>query len=145
VVEETIYPQPVKTDSTTPSTDAIVTYGPYYRMANWTDNQAKPVVVRTGTYSGFGWEHLRRHNVSIAMLQKTTKFPKTREPQGSAIVYRTPANEYICSWGVCRISRSMMVRVVVENTRMSDGYQKGVITAYCEGPHICPDWVRRVA
>ena len=35
----------------------------------------------------------------------------------------------------------MAVKVVIENTRMSDGKQKGLITGYCLGVTVCPQWV----
>ncbi|WP_270366096.1 hypothetical protein [Microbacterium algeriense] len=41
--------------------------------------------------------------------------------------------------------QKMAVKVVVENTRMSDNKQKGLITAYCMGVTVCPQWVVNVA
>lgn len=42
-------------------------------------------------------------------------------------------------------ARSMDVRVVTSNVRLNDGAPRGVITAYREGPTVCPAWVREVA
>lgn len=42
-------------------------------------------------------------------------------------------------------ARSMDVRVVMSDARLNDGAPRGVITAYCEGPTVCPAWVREVA
>lgn len=41
----------------------------------------------------------------------------------------------------------MAVKVVVEGTLLGDGYQKGLITAYClnNGVTVCPAWVVKVA
>ncbi|OFI38892.1 hypothetical protein BIU82_17075 [Arthrobacter sp. SW1] len=106
---------------------------------------AKPTVIRKGT-AAFGWAHVQKHSVTLNMIKKTTMFPKTRSIQGgNTIVYQTPANEYDCWLGICRIKRTMDVRAVVNNTRMGDGLQKGVITTYCVGPMTCPAWVAATA
>lgn len=43
------------------------------------------------------------------------------------------------------IEKQMDVRVVYETRRQTDNFAKGVITAHCVGPVICPQWVRDVA
>jgi hypothetical protein len=121
------------------------TTGPYTILSTWTDNKGARVALREGSAS-WGWVHAKVHNVSRAMLQKTTKFPRTRQIQGSAIVYQTPAHEYECWLFWCTITKSMDVRVVVETTQLNDGYNKGVITSYCLDPTaVCPSWVVRAA
>lgn len=117
----------------------------YVIYSRWNDNLAKPTVIRNGT-AAFGWAHVQKHRVTLNMVKKTTMFPKTRSVQGgNTIVYQTPANEYECWLGICRIKRTMDVRTVVSNTRMGDGLQKGVITTYCVGPMTCPAWVAATA
>ncbi|WP_124896071.1 hypothetical protein [Microbacterium sp. Y-01] len=59
------------------------------------------------------------------------------------------------TWGLTKVQnkhhvnlnmiQKMAVKVVVENTRMSDNKQKGLITAYCMGVTVCPQWVVNVA
>lgn len=118
----------------------------YTRLATWKDNKAKTTTVRRGT-SSFGYNHFSsKHNATINMARKTSQFPKTRTTSGSTIVYKTPANKLVCSIGLgCKITATITVREVVNNTRLSDGYQKGVITVVCEGYTLCPQWVIDVA
>lgn len=39
----------------------------------------------------------------------------------------------------------MAVKVVIENTRLGDKRHKGLISAYCVGPTVCPQWVVNAA
>ncbi|GAA1690961.1 hypothetical protein GCM10009808_04880 [Microbacterium sediminicola] len=116
----------------------------YGIVSQWWDNKSIRVTVRKGT-STWGWTHVQKHNVSMTMIQKTTKFPKTRSVSGSTITYQTPAMKFTCWLATCWVEKSMDVRVVSNNTRLTDGSPKGVITAYCVGPTVCPAWVRQVA
>lgn len=123
--------------------------GSYTVVSTWTDNQAKQTIARRGNGTTWGWTKVQmKHAVTLGMVQKTTKFPRPgdgRKIEGNSIVYRTDAIEWECWLGVCNAKRSMTVKVVIENSRMSDGRQKGLITAYCEGTTVCPQWVRNVA
>lgn len=119
---------------------AALNYGIY---SKWKDNKAKTTVIRWGTPT-WGWRHVQKHNVSLRMIQKTTQFPNYRTVIGNTIVYRTPATKYKC-WVVCVIEKTIMVREVVSNNRLNDGYHRGVITTYCEGVSVGPNWVREVA
>ncbi|MGP9527422.1 hypothetical protein [Glutamicibacter sp. AOP5-A2-18] len=113
--------------------------------SSWKDNKAKTTAIRWGS-STWGWRHVQKHNVSLKMIQKTTKFPKTRTVDGNRIIYTTPANKYTCWLGfACKIDKSATVLVLVANQRAGDGKHKGVITAYCTGTKVCPNWVREVA
>lgn len=116
----------------------------YSIYSQWWDNKYIKVAVRNGTTS-WGWQHLQKHNVSLAMLQKTTKFPRSRYMENGSQIYVTPANQYTCWLASCRIDRTMDVKVVVNPTRLNDGAPRGVISAYCLGPTVCPTWVRQVA
>lgn len=121
----------------------------YSIVSTWTDSNAKTTVARRGNGTTWGLTKVQNfHNVNLNMVKKTTKFPRPvegRYTQGNAIIYRTDAIEWECWLGVCNPKRSMIVRVVVENTRLGDGSQKGLITAYCEGVVSCPQWVVNVA
>lgn len=79
------------------------------------------------------------------MIKKTTMFPRTRSIEGSTIVYDTPAIKYVCWLAFCSIEKQMDVRVVYQTKKLSDKFAKGVITAYCVGTVVCPQWVRDVA
>ena len=116
----------------------------YSIYSQWWDNKRIKAAVRNGTGT-WGWQHLQKHNVSLAMLQKTTQFPRNRDVSGTTITYVTPANLFTCWLGSCRVDRTMDVRVISNNTRLSDGAPRGIITAYCVGPTVCPAWVRQVA
>ncbi|PPF54623.1 hypothetical protein C5C13_13420 [Clavibacter michiganensis] len=126
------------------STAAVST--PYRKIdgGRWSDNRAKTVQVREGN-STWGWIHAQQHNVSMNMLIKTSKFPKNRIIQGTAIRYETPANEYRCGPFTCTITRTMTMAMIHEGKLTSDGYPRGLITSYCLGAGTCPDWVRRAA
>jgi hypothetical protein len=126
---------PVTTTASNPS---------YTVISQWWDSKSIRAAVRRGT-STWGWMHLQKHNVSMAMLQKTTKFPRTRTVTGSTITYVTPAMQFTCWLASCNVDRTMDVKVVLNNTRLRDGAPKGVITAYCMGVSVCPAWVREVA
>lgn len=121
----------------------------YRIVSTWTDNIAKSTVARAGNGTTWGLTKVQnKHHVNLNMIQKTTKFPRPtggRVTQGSAIIYVTDAIEWECWLGTCKPKRSMAVKVVVENTRMSDNKQKGLITAYCMGVTVCPQWVVNVA
>lgn len=116
----------------------------YAIYSQWRDNKYIKVAVRNGNIS-WGWQHLQKHNVSLAMLQKTTKFPRNRYLKDGNLIYITPANQYICWLASCRVERTMDVRVIMNNTRLNDGAPRGIITAYCDGPRVCPAWVRQAA
>jgi hypothetical protein len=117
---------------------------PYTRRDAWKDNKALTVAYRYGTAT-WGHLHVQKHNISLNMIKKATQFPRTRSVEGTTVVYITPAREFVCYlWG-CYVTRSMDVKVVVANNRLTDGYNKGVITAYCVGPKVCPNWVRATA
>lgn len=120
---------------------------PAYRIVStWRDGRNARNAIRAGS-STWGWAHVQKHNVSIAMIQKTTKFPQFRTVSDTSTTYRTPANTYVCWLTVCRIDKSVMVRVVHEDRMLSDGQPRGMITTYCEisGTKVCPNWVREVA
>jgi hypothetical protein len=117
----------------------------YTRLLVWNDNKYVQNVLRYGT-STWGWVHSRdKHGVTQSMIKKTTMFPRSRTVSGSNIYYQTPAIKYICWMASCSIDRQMDVRVVYDLARQSDNFAKGVITAYCVGPTVCPQWVRDVA
>lgn len=121
---------------------AALSYDVY---SSWKDNKAKTTAIRWGTAT-WGWRHVQKHNVSLKMIQKTTKYPKDRYSEsGNRLIYRTPANKYKCWLGICKTEKTMMVFVLVNNSRLAEGKHRGVITSYCEGLKVCPNWVREVA
>lgn len=127
--------------SLTIKTAAVSAYSIY---SQWWDNKAVKVAVRNGT-SAWGWQHLQKHNVSLSMVKKTTQFPRNRDASKTGITYVTPANLYTCWLTWCRVDKTMDVKVVMNNTRLNDGAPRGIITAYCIGATVCPEWVRQVA
>lgn len=116
----------------------------YSIYSQWWDNRNIKVAVRNGT-NAWGWQHLQKHNVSLSMLKKTTQFPRNRDASNTGITYVTPANLYTCWLTWCRVDKTIDVKVVMNNTRLNDGAPRGIITAYCIGSTVCPDWVRQVA
>ncbi|MGO2658374.1 MAG: hypothetical protein ACTH9T_05105 [Mycetocola reblochoni] len=120
---------------------------PYSVKSQWRDNKHRYVVVRYGATSTFGWNHAKPHNVTMAMIKKTTQFPKTRVVSGKTTAYETPAIEWECWLASCHAKRTMTVRAVVATQVLRDNVQKGLITAYCKAApsQKCPAWVVKVA
>lgn len=117
----------------------------YTRLMVWNDNKYVQNVLRQGT-STWGWAHLKaKHNATQAMIKKTTMFPRSRTIEKHNIYCETPAIKYVCWIGICSIEKQMDVRVVYDTRKQSDKFAKGVVTAHCKGPVICPQWVRDVA
>lgn len=112
----------------------------YGVQRTWQDNRAAWRALRLGT-SSWGWTHAKRHNVSVAIIIKTTQFPRSRVTSGTQTVYLTPAREFVCSLFGCWVTQSMDVRLVHDNRILGDRWPKGVITTYCIGPSVCPPWV----
>lgn len=123
------------------SSVVLAAQAPWDEVNRWNDNLGVLVVLRYGNGTTWGWIKARdNHGVTQTMIRKTVQFPRDRSPQGSAIVYVTPAIEYSCWLGICTPVRSMDVRVVNATNN-----SQGVITAYCIGVTICPQWVRDAA
>lgn len=112
----------------------------YGIQRTWQDNRAAWRALRLGT-STWGWTHAKRHNVSMAIIIKTTQFPRSRVASGDQTVSVTPAREFVCGPFGCWVTRSMDVRLVHDNRILGDRWPKGVITTYCVGPSVCPSWV----
>lgn len=120
------------------------THAPYDILTEWKGNVTLTIPMRYGT-SSWGYRHIvDDHNVTTNVARTATKFPTYRKVESSSsIVYRVPVNYYVCSYLVCTIKASAMVRTVVNPTILSDGHRKGVITTYCEEYlGFCPDWVK---
>lgn len=122
---------------------------PAYRVVStWTDKLGKTTVARAGNGTTWGLTKVKnKHNVTLGMVQKTTKFPREggRVTSGNSITYMTDAIEWSCTIISCTPKRTMAVKVVIENTRLGDNYHKGLITAYCAGVTVCPQWVVNAA
>ncbi|MFC4244951.1 hypothetical protein ACFOYW_16370 [Gryllotalpicola reticulitermitis] len=134
------------TDALTATANASAKTSAYAVINAWGDNKGKTVALRQGT-SGWGWTHLKPHNVTQAMLARTTQHPAVRTSSGGeSLRYETTAHEYVCWIFGCVITKWMTVRVIVDMTGLSDGYPKGVITAYClDKTQVCPNWVVKAA
>ncbi|QGU26773.1 hypothetical protein D7D94_03145 [Microbacterium oryzae] len=115
---------------------------PSWKIVNqWKDNKAKSVYLRYRNETSWGWAKARdKHGVTQNMIKKTVQFPRKRVQQGTSFVYMTPANQYVCTVGICRVTKTMDMKVVHETKSA-----KGVITAMCNGVVVCPKWVRDAA
>lgn len=117
----------------------------YWIKSTWQDNKNLTVALRWGS-STWGWSKISaKHDVTVNMIKKTTQFPRSRDVQGNSYVYVTPANHFTCWLAACWIDKTMDVKVVSDNTKLSDRLPKGVITSYCIGVTVCPQWVRDAA
>lgn len=93
-------------------------------------------------------ESLEASDTPLAAPYDSSKMPSGSAKDRAAMAAGDTAPDAIeweCWIGSCKPKRSMTVKVVIENARMSDGKQKGLITAYCMGVTVCPQWVINVA
>lgn len=123
----------------------------------WTDALGRTVFVRSGTYNGstgFGMAKIQqRHAIySIDSLKFVTRNPNGGVAEGLDRRYDAYANRKECTLGVCVVTHSIPVRVIMSNQYVSTYYGVtvngaiGIKTAYCTMPNgalKCPVWVDR--
>ncbi|MGH3327493.1 MAG: hypothetical protein ACRDPT_06825 [Streptomycetales bacterium] len=84
-----------------------------------------------------------KHNITWDTLRYLIRVAHHYERHGQRRVYRHHMREYECSSSGCwRTGRHIWMRLVVEWAKSYfDGKIVGVISAYCEGRGVCPNWV----
>jgi hypothetical protein len=122
----------------------------YALVASWQAANRRTVNLRRGD-SAWGLTKIeQKHNLNVAAVRTTTKYPAPGFPQKLSSSkdtwnYQTLVNHVQCSgwwlWRKCK---------VVEKTNVLAGVDfagpKGVITAFCVGIQgRCPDWVKNAA
>lgn len=138
-------------------TPAAASAAPASIIGAWTDANGRTVFVRSGTYNGstgFGMAKIQqRHAIySIDSLKFVSKNPNGGVAQGSDRRYDAYANRKQCTGGVCIVTDSVPVRVIMSNQYAATYYgiaingAIGIKTAYCTMPAgalKCPIWVDR--
>ncbi|MEV6319247.1 hypothetical protein [Streptomyces sp. NPDC051776] len=106
--------------------------------------------LRLGYYSsgadkGFGWTKVvRKHNITkYAAVEYIAKSPKRDHVGGQSYRETGYAGKYKCRNGVCHLVKQYKVLLTVNQKKLRDGQDKGVITQYCVGIVRCPNWVTK--
>lgn len=104
--------------------------------------------LRVGTYNastgkGWGWNKVKKkHNITkYSALEYITKGPNRDHQDGTTYRSHAYAAKYRCTDGVCRLVKQYKVFAVVNEKKLGDHHNRGVITAYCDGVVKCPGWV----
>lgn len=142
--------------STTASTTTVSSSGearpvadPAYKILKHLDYRGPgQASLRLGYYhastdKGFGWTKVKnKHNITkYSAVEFIAKSP-TREHIGGQSYRETGyAGKYTCSRGVCKLVKQYKVLLTVNEKKLRDNHDKGVITQYCVGITRCPNWV----
>ncbi|MFD7897909.1 hypothetical protein ACFV0C_37595 [Streptomyces sp. NPDC059568] len=104
--------------------------------------------LRLGYYTaasdkGFGWTKVKnKHNITkYSAVEYIAKSPNRRHIGGQSYRESGYAGKYACGRGVCRLVKQYKVLLTVNEKKLRDGHDKGVITQYCVGIVRCPNWV----
>ncbi|MEV7864748.1 hypothetical protein AB0P17_01270 [Streptomyces sp. NPDC088124] len=104
--------------------------------------------LRAGTYNastggGWGWNKVKKkHKITkYSALEYVTKGPNREHQGGTTYRSHAYAGKYRCTNGRCTLIKQYKVYVAVNEKKLGDNRNRGVITAYCEGVTRCPAWV----
>lgn len=130
----------------------------YNSIEEWNDVDDWASHMRLGWWDGgdrgFGLEKIeQKHNLDTRIARAVTQRPRgywvgspEKNPEnGEAFEYFGNFVKIDCSPIACLPFPSIdteEVRVVHDFRRLSDGRPFGVVTAYCTGKTVCPDWVK---
>ncbi|MQS15472.1 hypothetical protein F7Q99_25180 [Streptomyces kaniharaensis] len=121
----------------------------YALVASWTSKDHRTVNLRRGNASWGLTKIEQKHNLNVAAVRTTTKYPApgfpVKQAEPDSWNYVTKVLHVRCSgwlwWRTCKVVEFLNVTVTVNY-----GNAKGVITAYCLGvADRCPDWVKNAA
>ncbi|MBV6698904.1 hypothetical protein [Kitasatospora aureofaciens] len=121
----------------------------YALVTSWTSSDHRTVNLRRGNASWGLTKIEQKHNLNVAAVRTTTRYPAPGWPKKQANPdswnYVTRVDHVRCSgwlwWRTCKVVEFTNVTVTVNY-----GNAKGVITAYCLGvAGRCPDWVKNAA
>ncbi|MFD4996630.1 hypothetical protein [Streptomyces buecherae] len=104
--------------------------------------------LRVGYYNsakdkGFGWNKLKKkHNITkYGAVEYVAQSPNRDHIGGQSYREIAYAGKYKCRNGVCKLVKQYKVQLTVNEKKLRDGQDKGVITMYCTGVVKCPKWV----
>jgi hypothetical protein len=98
-----------------------------------------------GSDKGFGWTKVKKkHNITkYSAVEFVAKSPTREHIGGQSYRHTAYAGKYRCRDGVCRLVKQYKVLLTVNQKKLRDGQDKGVITQYCKGIVRCPNWVTK--
>lgn len=98
-----------------------------------------------GSDKGFGWTKVKKkHNITkYSAVEYVAKSPNRDHIGGQSYRHTAYAGKYKCTNGVCRLVKQYKVLLTVNQKKLRDGQDKGVITQYCKGIVRCPNWVTK--
>lgn len=148
-------PVPGVTDSYTfPEFNARDAYS-YVVRGTWKTQDNRTGVVRQGRWDGvrgFGLDKIEQfHNVGLAHVRTATQYPRpgptgNYASSGTSRWYETDVLHVRCGgWWIfrtCKVVETRVFKALMEFRLLDDGKPVGVITAYCVGSTLCPEWVR---
>ncbi|MBH1937262.1 hypothetical protein I5Q34_23835 [Streptomyces sp. AV19] len=97
------------------------------------------------TDKGFGWTKVKKkHNITkYSAVEYIAKSPNREHIGGQSYRQTGYAGKYRCTNGVCRLVKQYKVLLTVNEKKLRDNQDKGVITQYCVGITRCPNWVTK--
>jgi hypothetical protein len=106
--------------------------------------------LRVGYYNraedkGFGWNKVKRkHNITkYGAVEYIAKSPNRNHIGGQSYRMTGYAGKYRCRNGVCHLVKQYEVHLTVNQKKLRDNQDKGVITMFCRTVVKCPKWVSK--
>ncbi|NBE55920.1 hypothetical protein GUY60_31690, partial [Streptomyces sp. YC537] len=92
---------------------------------------------------GWGWNKVKgKHNITkYGAVEYTAKSPKREHVGGTSYRSTAYAGKYRCRDGVCTLVKQYKVWLTVNEKKLRDGHDRGVINMYCLTVAKCPAWV----
>ncbi|WP_409236542.1 hypothetical protein [Streptomyces sp. PA5.6] len=134
--------------SSTPETQAA---DPAYRILKHLDYYGPgKASLRVGYYQlmvdrGFGWNKIKKkHNITkYGAVEYIAKSPKRENIGGQSYRSTGYAGKYRCRNGICHLVSQKKMLLTINDKKLRDGQDKGVINMYCKGVVVCPNWVSK--
>lgn len=113
--------------------------GTYDVIASWRAKDGNTVTLRRAAYDKI----VTKHNLTTAVVKRVTTSYSSRLGAGSATAfnYFLEAKQITCNVLTCWVSNSLWVQSTVDYRAISGG-TFGVVTTYCQGVTLCPNWVK---
>lgn len=113
--------------------------GTYDVIATWRAKDGKTVTLRRAAYEKI----VNKHNLTTAVVKRVTTSYSSRLGAGSATAfnYFLEAKQFTCNMLTCWVSASVWVQSTVDYRAITGG-TFGVVTTYCQGVTLCPNWVK---
>lgn len=133
----------------TTSGENAVQANPAYKILKHLDYSGPgKASLRVGYYNsaddkGFGWNKVKRkHNITkYGAVEYVAKSPNRDHIGGQSYRMTAYAGKYKCRNGVCNLVKQYEVHLTVNQKKLRDDQDKGVITMFCLTVVKCPKWV----